>query len=78
MLEKDDLCKQYIKIQNRDSQYQHELRKKDAMFKNLQEQLRKYQTEKPVKNSFEVCEKFLVQGPAFFAQVIFYIIFLSL
>lgn len=52
--ERDELGKQINKLQSREAQFIHELRKKDQLFSSLQEQLKRAQKEKNVNfiNSF--------------------------
>lgn len=43
--------KQILKFQSRETQFIHEIRKKDLLFSNLQEQLKKVQKEKNLSYS---------------------------
>ena len=52
--EKEELQKQFNKMQSRETQFIHELRKKELIFANTQEQLKKLQKDKNILyvNSF--------------------------
>eukprot|EP00357_Protocruzia_adherens_P006335 CAMPEP_0115014230 /NCGR_PEP_ID=MMETSP0216-20121206/25942_1 /TAXON_ID=223996 /ORGANISM="Protocruzia adherens, Strain Boccale" /LENGTH=483 /DNA_ID=CAMNT_0002383905 /DNA_START=89 /DNA_END=1540 /DNA_ORIENTATION=+ len=66
----NDLQKSHTKLMHRDSQYQHELRKKEAAFNKLQEQLqKKIWTDKMLsnlKNSLDLQGAFHHNGPQLF------------
>lgn len=67
-MEKEDLTKQIVKLQNKEVQYQHELKNKDNTFKKLQDQLKRY-TEKNItyKNGIEITNTLEVKGPVLFS-----------
>ena len=48
-VEKEEISKALLKIQNREAQYLHDMRKKELTLQNFQEQLKKYQKEKNIQ-----------------------------
>lgn len=71
--EKEELKKSFYKIQNRESQFQTELRRKDQTIKTMQDQLKKMQAEKNIifKNSFELTKEIQDNGPRIFSNKVF-------
>lgn len=67
--ERDELNKLIIKLQGRDIQYNHEIRNRDQNLKKLQDQLKKYTTDKNAtfKNSFEITATLENKGPVLFS-----------
>jgi len=62
--------KAIYKIQGKDTQYQHELRKKDALLKKCQEQIEKIQNDKKklyYNNNFELSQALELNGPNLFS-----------
>lgn len=47
-LEKEEMSKQIYKLQSRETQFVHELRKKELLFSGIQEQFKKLQKEKNI------------------------------
>ena len=70
LAERDELKRENIKLANKESQCLHELKKKDALYGKLQEQLRKTLGEKdlPVRNSIEIVGPLHTSGPALFGK----------
>lgn len=68
--ERDELKRENIKLSNKESQCLHELKKKDAAYGKLQDQLRKTLGEKdlPVKNSIEIVGPLHTTGPSLFGK----------
>jgi hypothetical protein len=68
--EKEELKKSFFKIQNRESQFQTELRRKDQTIKTMQDQVRKLQAEKNInyRNSFELAREIQENGPKIFSN----------
>ena len=68
--ERDELKRENIKLAHKESQCLHELKKKDAAYAKLQEQLRKTLGEKdlPVKNSIELMSPLHTTGPSLFGK----------
>lgn len=72
--------KAIYKIQGKDTQYQHELRKKDAMLKRFQEQIEKIQNDKKklyYNNAFEFSQPLEMNGPNLFSSSVALYVFLS-
>jgi hypothetical protein len=67
-MEKEDLTKQIVKLQNKEVQFQHELKNKDNNYKKLQDQLKRY-AEKNVtyKNGIELTNVLESKGPTLFS-----------
>ena len=70
LAERDELKRENIKLAHKESQCLHELKKKDAAYSKLQEQLRKSLGEKdlPVKNSIELISPLHTTGPSLFGK----------
>ena len=69
--EKEEMKKAIYKIQGKDTQYQHELRKKDALLKKCQEQIERIQNDKKklyYNNNFELSQALEVNGPNIFSN----------
>ena len=69
--QRNKMKKAIYKIQGKDTQYQHELRKKDALLKKCQEQIERIQNDKKklyYNNNFEVSQALEVNGPNIFAN----------
>lgn len=63
--------KAIYKIQGKESQFQHELRKKDTQIKKIQEQFEKIQNEKKklfYNNNFEITQTLEQNGPNLFSN----------
>jgi X breakpoint 2-interacting protein len=70
LTERDDLRRELTKLTHKDTQYQHDLKKKETNFAKLQEQLRKALGEKdlPVKNTIEVSGPLQQYGPRLYGK----------
>ena len=70
LLEKDELKRENIKLASKESQCLHELKKKDAAYAKLQEQLRKSLGEKdlPIRNTIEMISPLHTSGPSLFGR----------
>lgn len=70
MNEKEEFRRECNRMQHKEAQYQHELKKKDNSYAKLQEQLRKTLGEKemPVKNSLELTEPLHSKGVTLFSR----------
>jgi X breakpoint 2-interacting protein len=68
--ERDELKRENIKLSNKESQCLHELKKKDAAYAKLQDQLRKTLGEKdlPIRNSIEITGPLHTTGPSLFGK----------
>ena len=63
--------KAIFKIQGKESQFQHELRKKDTLLKKCQDQIEKIQNDKKklyYNNNFEITQTLELNGPNLFAN----------
>ncbi|CAG9326380.1 unnamed protein product [Blepharisma stoltei] len=61
--EREDLRKENAKLNSRDVQFQHEIKKQEAAYARLQDQLRKAISDRePVKNSIEVVQNIHTNG----------------
>jgi len=72
--EKEEMKKAIFKIQGKESQFQHELRKKDALLKKCQEQIEKIQNDKKklyYNNNFEITQGLDQNGPNLFSNNVF-------
>jgi Afadin- and alpha -actinin-Binding len=70
LLERDELKRENIKLAHKETQCIHELKKKDAAYSKLQEQLRKTLGEKdlPVRNTIELISPLHTSGPSLFGK----------
>lgn len=70
LAERDELKRENNKLTHKETQSQHELKKKDAAYAKLQEQLRKALGEKdiPVRNLVEMTSPLHTQGPVLFSK----------
>lgn len=70
LTERDELKRENIKLAHKESQCLHELKKKDAAYSKLQEQLRKTLGEKdlPVRNTIELVGTLHTTGPSLFGK----------
>lgn len=61
--ERDDLRKDNLKLNSRDVQFQHDLKKHESAYAKLQDQLRKaLQDREPIKNTIEVTQSLHSNG----------------
>ncbi|CAG9316285.1 unnamed protein product [Blepharisma stoltei] len=70
LLERDELKRENNKLTHKETQSQHELKKKDAAYAKLQEQLRKSLGEKdlPIRNQVELTSPLHTNGVSLFAR----------
>lgn len=70
LAERDELKRENIKLSHKETQCLHEMKKKDAAYNKLQEQLRKTLGEKdlPVRNTAELVNPLHSSGPSLFGK----------
>lgn len=70
LAERDELKRENIKLLHKEAQCLHEMKKKDAAYNKVQEQLRKTLGEKdlPIRNAIEIISPLHTSGPSLFGK----------